>query len=75
MYVLSRTRYDPCGLDINVCIEHFVNNHSRNQLTVHQRLLNIFLVCHDEGPVLENSLVERLPSDLVPEKSFRKSHL
>jgi hypothetical protein len=71
-YAPSQTRFYPFGLDIEVDIENSIN-HPSKPLTIHQRPLDFFLVGHDEGTVLEYSLVERLPSDLFPEKSFRKS--
>jgi len=51
----------------------YVIDYPRKSLTVHQRALDFLLVGHDEGTVLEYSLVEGLPSDLLPGVTQEKS--
>jgi hypothetical protein len=67
MCALSRIRYDPFGLISAWTFFERLIKQSSELLTVHQCPLNFLLVRHDERTVLENSLIERLPSDL-PQK-------
>jgi hypothetical protein len=69
---LSRIRYDPFGLiSARTFFEHLIKQ-SSEPLTVHQCPLDFLLVRHDERTVLENSLIERLPSDLFPKKKTQE---
>jgi len=69
MCALSRIRYDPFGLISAWTFFERLIKQSSEPLTVHQCPLNFLLVRHDERTVLENSLIERLPSDLSQKKN------
>jgi hypothetical protein len=59
--VRSRHQYE---YSLSTCTRN-----SSELLTVHQCPLDFLLIRHDERTVLENSLIERLPSDLSPKNS------
>jgi hypothetical protein len=44
-------------------------------LTIHERLLDLFLRCHHKRAILHDRLVERLSSDLLTTVSVHGDHL